>query len=137
MNTKNDLCIDNLLLVDDDANVLSALTRLLRPFCDRIDTALCGEQALEILACRHVSLIISDLLIPPITGVELFRRAKHAEPGITTILLSGKSDTATVLLAKQERILNAFIPKPWDNDGLLAVIGAAMSVPSHIILEGD
>jgi len=108
--------------VDDDAYVLKALIRTLRPHFHRIHTALSGEEALALLATHPIDVIVSDSLTPPISGIELIRRAKRSHPTIGTIVLSGKTELSDVLKAKNEGILHAFIPKPWDDQELMTII---------------
>lgn len=117
-----------LLLVDDDENVIKSLVRLLRSYCDQIFTAFSGEEALAILSAQRVDVIVSDSLMSPIAGIELIRRAKELYPAITTIVMSGKSDLTDIRMAKQERILEIFIPKPWEDKELIAIVRAAFGM---------
>ena len=117
-----------LLLVDDDENVIKSLVRLLRSYCDQIFTAFSGEEALAILSAQRVDVIVSDSLMSPIAGIELIRRAKELYPAITTIVMSGKSDLTEIRRAKQERILEIFIPKPWEDNELIAIVRAAFGM---------
>lgn len=123
----------NLLLVDDDVYVVRAVARLLRPSCARIFTALSGELAVAMLATHDVDVIVSDTLTPPLTGFELFRRARQSFPDIATILLSGSLDPDDLRRARHERILHAFISKPWDNQDLVDAVrtGFAMTLQAR------
>lgn len=119
----------NLLIVDDDSCVVNSLARLFRPFCDRIFTATNGQDALCILAFAQVDVIVSDFLVPAMTGIELFRKAKNDSPHLTTIMLSGKTDISDILRAKYEGVVNAFIPKPWDDNAIVTTICESLSCP--------
>lgn len=122
MHSSNAAQLCSILFVDDDAFILKALIRTLRPHFHRIHTALSGEEALAVLATHPIDVIVSDSLTPPISGIELIRRAQKFHPAIGTIVLSGKTELSDILQAKNEGILHAFIPKPWDNQELMRVI---------------
>lgn len=121
----------NLLIVDDDVYVIKSLFRLLRPFCNQIFTASNGEDALDILAHQQINTIVSDALIPPVTGIELFRKGRDALPGLRTVMLSGKTDMSDILQAQRMRIICVFIPKPWDNDAIVAAIRGSPAKVNH------
>lgn len=117
----------SVLVVDDDKNVVNAVARLLRVARLNVLTAVSGAAAVEILVSHSVDVIVSDSLMHPVTGIELFRKSKSLFPEIATILLSGQSCMVDILQAKREGILYAYIPKPWDNDELLATIHGALA----------
>jgi DNA-binding NtrC family response regulator len=114
------------LVVDGDECVVRAIARNLRLARVPVVTALCGEEALLALANRRIAVIISDSLTHPVTGIELFRKAKKNCPNIVTILLSGQSKLDDVRVARIEGILHAFVPKPWDTDDLLHLVHTAL-----------
>ncbi|WP_320416775.1 EAL domain-containing protein [Candidatus Nitrotoga sp. AM1P] len=107
-----------LLLVDDEANILSALKRLLRRDGYDILTAMSAEQGLEVLASHRVDVIISDQLMPGMSGVEFLRRVKTLHPDTVRLVLSGYTDLQAVTDAINEGAIYKFLSKPWD-DGIL------------------
>jgi CheY-like chemotaxis protein len=107
-----------LLLVDDEANILSALKRLLRRDGYDILTAMSAEQGLEMLASHRVDVIISDQLMPGMSGVEFLRRVKTLHPETVRLVLSGYTDLQAVTDAINEGAIYKFLSKPWD-DGIL------------------
>lgn len=116
------MCPGRLLIVDDDICVVNSLARLLRSSCSEIFTATNGEDALTILEHREVDVIVSDALLPPFTGIALFRKAKSAFPELKTIMLTGKSDLSDIFQAKRECVINTFLSKPWDDREIVATI---------------
>ena len=114
-----------LLLVDDEAGVLSALKRLLRQDGYDILTALSGEQGLEFLASHPVDVIMSDQRMPGMSGVEFLRRAKIMRPETVRLVLSGYSDLQAVTDSVNEGAIYKFLSKPWDVDVLRATIASA------------
>lgn len=125
----------NLLVVDDDAYVIKSLVRLLRPYFDHIFTALGAEQAMDILSLGAVTVVISEMLIPPLSTAALFRKAKHAQPSAITVLLTGKNDISGILRGKRDGIVDVFLPKPWTNEDVLAAV--RIPTASHHANDGD
>ncbi|WP_104204965.1 EAL domain-containing protein [Billgrantia saliphila] len=114
-----------LLLLDDEANILSALKRLLRRDGYRILTTTSAQEAFELLATNDVQVIISDQRMPEISGIEFLRRTKELYPGTIQIVLSGYTDLKTVTEAINESAIDKFLTKPWDDDELRLVVQQA------------
>lgn len=114
-----------LLLVDDEENVLSALKRLLRRDGYGILTAMSAEQGLEMLASHRVDVIISDQLMPGMSGVEFLHRVKTLHPDTVRLVLSGYTDLQAVTDAINEGAIYKFLSKPWDDSILRANIEEA------------
>lgn len=104
------------LIVDDEVNVLRSLERTLRNEKYAILTAGSAAEALDILEATPVDLIISDLGMPGMNGFELLKVVKEKYPAIARIILTGQSDTPTVLRAINEGEVYRFFTKPWDNE---------------------
>src|ERR1700739_4062193 len=77
-----------ILCVDDEENALTLRKRVLQKAGYEVLTALSGREALAILASRRVDLVLTDHLMPGITGLELARQVKSQHPGIQVVLLS-------------------------------------------------
>jgi diguanylate cyclase (GGDEF)-like protein len=104
-----------LLLVDDEANILTSLKRLLRRDGYTILTADSGLAGLELLARNSVDVIISDQRMPGMTGVEFLRRAKEIHPETIRMVLSGYTELQSVTDAINEGAIYKFLTKPWDD----------------------
>ncbi|MES2151236.1 MAG: EAL domain-containing protein [Pseudomonadota bacterium] len=111
-----DESLPTLLLVDDEANVLHALVRLLRNDGYRILTASDARQGLELLALHQVQVIVCDQRMPDMSGTEFFDRVKDLYPQTLRIVLSGYTDLASISDAINRGALYRFFTKPWDND---------------------
>jgi response regulator RpfG family c-di-GMP phosphodiesterase len=114
-----------LLLVDDDATVLSALTGLLRQDDYRIFTATNAKAGFEILANHRVGVIISDQCMPEVTGTEFLRRVKQLYPGSVRMVLSADTELETVTEAINQGAIYRYLTKPWDANLLRAHIAEA------------
>ncbi|PHV11247.1 response regulator [Chitinimonas sp. BJB300] len=111
-----------LLLVDDEANVLSSLSRLFRTDGYQILRASSGPEGLEILAKQPVSVVISDQRMPGMTGVEFLRKVRENHPKTVRIVLSGYTDLKSVTDAINEGAIYKFLTKPWDDAELRALV---------------
>jgi len=108
----------SLLLVDDERNILHALTRALRREGYRIFTATNAEEALEILGREDVQVIVSDQRMPGISGTELLSRVKELHPDTMRLVLSGYTDLAAVTQAINQGAIYKFLTKPWEDEEL-------------------
>lgn len=78
-----------ILLVDDDADVRHALGSGLQLFNYQVDMAYDGEMAWEALCARSYDLLITDHMMPALTGLELLRRLRTVRVDLPCILISG------------------------------------------------
>ena len=114
-----------LLLVDDEANILAALKRLLRRDGYNILIANGGQEGLDLLAQHEVDVIVSDQRMPGMTGVEFLRTAKGVCPNTVRIVLSGYTELQSVTDAVNEGAIYKFLTKPWDDQLLREHIAEA------------
>jgi adenylate cyclase len=121
---ENDAAV--VLVVDDEAGILSALKRLFRPVGYKVLTAESGAAALEILAAEHVDLIISDMRMPGMTGAQFLAQARVSYPDIVRILLTGYSEVSSTVAAINEGGIYHYLPKPWDEHDLLLTVRRAL-----------
>ncbi len=111
-----------LLLVDDEANILSALKRLLRPQGHQVLTAQSGAQALELMAAQPVDLVISDMRMPEMDGARLLEEVRLRSPDTVRVLLTGYADLDSTVAAINRGEIWRYLAKPWEeNDVLLTV----------------
>ncbi|MDP1633580.1 MAG: response regulator, partial [Gallionellaceae bacterium] len=115
-----------ILLVDDEPNVLSALKRIFRQENYVITTAGNGQEALELLRKEPFHLMISDYMMPGMTGAELLKQAKAVKPEMIRIMLTGHADTGAVMGAINEGAVYKFILKPWNDDDLRVTVALAL-----------
>ncbi len=115
-----------LLLVDDEQNILSALTRLFRRQGWQILRAQSGEEGLEILASHpEVGVILSDQRMPGMLGVTFLARVKELYPDTVRLVLSGYTELESVTDAINRGAVYKFLTKPWEDDLLLANVEEA------------
>lgn len=114
-----------LLLLDDEENVLRALTRLLRRDGYRLLTANSVNEAFDLLARNQVQVIVSDQRMPDMSGTEFLARVREMYPDTVRLALSGYTDAATISEAINQGAVYRFLLKPWDDAELRGHIRAA------------
>lgn len=115
-----------IVAVDDEVNILSALTRALRQEDWSILTFSDPERAIEDLRFEKVDLIISDYRMPQMNGVEFLKAFKEDHQDTVRLILSGQADIKGVLEAINDAEVYRFITKPWDDAVLRLTIKNAL-----------
>jgi len=110
---------ERLMLVEDRGQVLRAVDQLLVEANYQTVLAGSGEQALQLLSDpdhKQIDLLITDVVLPGIDGLELARRARHQQAGLPCLFLSGQSTE----IDRQEFADPLFLAKPVHAQELLA-----------------
>ena len=102
------------LFVDDEERVLSCLKGGLLGEPYKTIFAKSGKEALEILENNEVHIIVTDMRMPEMGGLELLRTVKEKYPHIVRMVLSGYTQVTTLLTAINQGTIFKFITKPWD-----------------------
>lgn len=105
-----------LLLLDDEANIIKALSRTLRRDGYRILSTTSVKEAFSLLAENDVQVIISDQRMPEMSGTEFLSQVKAIHPDTVRIVLSGYTDLKSVTDAINQGAIYKFLTKPWDDD---------------------
>src|SRR3954470_15275354 len=87
-----------ILLVDDEVAILDGLRRQLRKRFT-VHTANSGADALELLKCEQVAVVVSDMRMPQMDGATLLSRVRSLYPNAVRILLTGQADTQAAIAA--------------------------------------
>ncbi len=101
------------LFVDDDEIILRSIKRgfLDEPYNQLL--AKSGEEALDILQKEEVHVIVTDMRMPGMDGVELLKIVREKYPHIVRIILSGYADLSDLQAEFSEQEIFKFITKPW------------------------
>ncbi len=116
----------HVLFVDDDANILSAYQRQLRKQY-RIETRLGGEEGLDaIRTSKPFAVIIADMRMPGMDGVEFLRKAMRLSPDSVRMMLTGNADQQTAIDAVNEGHIFRFLTKPCAPEVLAKSLAAGI-----------
>jgi response regulator RpfG family c-di-GMP phosphodiesterase len=118
-----------LLLIDDEARILSALRRELRKEGYEILTAETAESALRIADEHHVDAVLSDHKMPGTTGLVLLAELSKRQPKAALMLITGWTEEIPREALDAVGVC-ALITKPWDGKRLKATLRAAVAMSS-------
>ncbi|MFQ5700047.1 MAG: response regulator [Myxococcota bacterium] len=116
------------LLVDDEASVLSGLLRVLRAEPYDLLTASGGADALGLLEQKSIDVVVSDERMPAMTGTELLSRIRERWPHVVRIMLTGKRDLAVAQNAINQGEVHRFLTKPCNSVDLAGAIRSALEL---------
>lgn len=137
-----------ILIVDDDAGQRSLLDSFLRGQGFSTQTAASGEEALKLLKESDFGLMISDVRMPGISGLETLRRARAEKLTLPILLVTAYADIKDAVSAMRDGAVN-YLSKPIDLDELLATVQrsvgirqgptlrleGALELPPHVIAK--
>lgn len=122
-----------LLLVDDDPGLLKLLGMRLTSEGYTVSTAETGAEGLRLLGREKIDLVISDLRMDEMDGMELFAEIQKVYPGMPVIILTAHGSIPDAVAATQQGVFS-FLTKPVDKDALYKAIDDALV---HSVIAGD
>ena len=117
----------DILVVDDDELVLTAIGRLLEDLGHAVTMVSSGREALDLIAQQPPDLVILDVIMPDMDGLEVCRilRADPALANLLVLFLTAKAQQDDVTLGL-EAGANAYLIKPFDVEELLKWVNALL-----------
>ena len=114
-----------LLVVDDEELLLNLLQRILEREGHRVVTAVSADEALKLLKTANVCMVISDIKMPGMNGLELLAKINEAYHGLPVLLMTGHASEYG-----KEQVMSAgadgYITKPFNNMEIIHRIGAVL-----------
>ncbi|MEO8536766.1 MAG: sigma 54-interacting transcriptional regulator [Betaproteobacteria bacterium] len=126
----------DILLVDDDPDLLKLITLRLNSVGYRVRAADSGETALATIAVERPSIVITDLRMPGIDGLQLFESIHRQHPALPVIILTAHGTIPDAVSATQRGVFG-FLTKPFDSQDLLQQVAAALEVSGAETHGGD
>jgi two-component system cell cycle sensor histidine kinase/response regulator CckA len=118
-----------LLLVEDNAMVRRSIENTLRGMGYVVLAVESGERCIEIVRdpSQRVDLLITDVVMPEMSGKELIERVHELRPGLAVLFMSGY-DRSTLATRKQPVVIEHFLQKPFDSEDLLLALRKVFGV---------
>lgn len=107
-----------LLLVDDDTNILEVLEARFSAAGFTTLKATCGQAALELLCEKQIDLVVSDVKMPSMSGIELYAEMQKSVPGMPVIFLTAFGSIPEAVSAVQSGAVD-YLTKPFDGKVLI------------------
>jgi two-component system response regulator AtoC len=121
-----------LLVVDDEDIVRESLSDWLSSVGYKVLTAKCGEEALQIIEQKKVKIMIADLIMPGMNGIELMKKARTIIPTISAVIITAHGTIQTAIAAIREGAYD-YIEKPFCPEKVELIIRNL--VEHHNLLE--
>jgi len=104
------------LFVDDDQMILKLIERKMKSTDIKCHFANSGEEALKWIKQFHIDVMVTDIMMPDMNGLELSSRAQEVSPHTMRIILSGSAQVSAIIDAINEGHVYKYIVKPWKID---------------------
>jgi two-component system repressor protein LuxO len=124
----------SILFVDDEINILDALTRSVRGLNLKVHSANSAKEGIAILEQKDIDIVISDKNMPGMGGNEFLQEVARRWPETVRIMLTAYTELNAVMDAINTGRVWSFMQKPWNNDELIITIQQAINY-SEILAE--
>ncbi|GAB4487337.1 MAG: sigma-54 dependent transcriptional regulator [Thermodesulfovibrionales bacterium] len=115
-----------ILVVDDEEIVRQSCSRVLSGEGYRVDTAATGSEGLRRLATAPYDLVLTDLMMPDMDGIEVLRRTKETSPETEVVIMTGYGTVKAAVKAMKAGAFE-FIEKPFIPEELIAVVSKSLT----------
>ena len=119
--------METILIVDDEKNYPKILGEVIKEEGFIPLTASSSLEALDIMKAQSVDLVLTDVMMPGIDGIELLKQIKEMSPDMPVIVMTAHGSVERAVEAMQKGAYT-YILKPFDNDSLIAHISKAISI---------
>jgi DNA-binding NtrC family response regulator len=114
-----------ILCVDDDPWILATAKKILEAGGYRVLTTTDPLQVLPLIEWEEVDMVVADLAMPEVDGVQLLQRVRELYPDVPRIVLSGTASLESALRAINESEVFRFLTKPFEQETLLRAASEA------------
>jgi len=120
----------NILVVDDEQIVLKSCERILAPHGYDVETTTSPNEALSRVKTNAFDLVITDIKMPEMDGLEFIRQVRESVPDMNIVLITGYPSQESIKQALAMRIVD-YLPKPFSPSLLLEVTQNAIQIKKH------
>ena len=103
-----------ILFVDDESEILQILMDIFTDSGVKVETAMSGGEALQKCLDQPIDVILCDLKLPDISGLDVLKSVRTRWPAAKRFLTTGYFDPLQSDSLQQGRLVDKFFPKPWD-----------------------
>jgi two-component system phosphate regulon sensor histidine kinase PhoR len=121
-NNREDLQV---IVIDDEESIREGSTRIISRMGCRVRTAARGDEGLAIMAGEHFGIVLLDMKMPGMDGLEVLQRIREMDETILVIVITGYA-TVEIAIEAMKRGAYDFIPKPFEPDQLRIVVNRAI-----------
>lgn len=126
---------DRILFVDDEPNILEGYGRILHGRY-AVDTSANAADALKLLDQKGpYAVIVADMAMPGINGVELLARCKELAPEMVRVMVTGNADQETAVMAVNRGAVYRFLNKPCSREDLVETLNGALALHRQMVEE--
>lgn len=111
----------SILFAENDADMLSHVWHILSPVCRELYTAQNGKIAFELFKTKIPDLVLTDISLPAMSGLELTRQVKQLRPSVPVIVISAKSDSEHLMQAIDLNV-DGYLSKPLNIEKFFYVL---------------
>jgi len=111
----------NILVLDDEEVLQDILTLLIRKDGHQPFSALTGEDGLALLEREEIDLVLLDLMLPGMHGMEVLREIRRRQPDVVVVVITAFSSIESAIDAMREGAFH-YIPKPFKNEEVLLTV---------------
>jgi len=119
--------METILIVDDEKNYPLILSAVLEEEGFSTLTANSGQEALNVLGKADVDLVLTDMKMPSMDGIELLEKIKMSDPDLPVIMMTAHGTVEKAVQAMQKGAYN-YILKPFDNERLILYVDKALAI---------
>ena len=116
-----------ILVIDDEKRIREGCYKILRKENCSVEMAENGESGLKMLAEKHYDIILTDLMMPGIGGMEVLAKVREQHPDSVSIVITGFATLEHSIEAMKKGAFD-FIPKPFTPDQLRVVVSKAIQM---------
>ena len=112
------------LVIDDESSILNTLEILLRGEGFEVEVTQSGREALERLADIGADIVLTDVRMPGVTGLEILTAVREKDPETPVILMTAQASLHTAVQAVNQGAFY-YLQKPFSNDDMIALLRRA------------
>ena len=117
--------MERILIVEDDSFFREVFTDLLKEDGYSVEVAVSGEEALEMIASREYQLVVTDLVMRDVSGLDILSAVKRMDPAVDVIMVTGHANVETAIFALKNGATD-YLVKPINHDEFRHIVAQCM-----------